>query len=178
LDWLGPGAFFLLLLLPVGVWLWLRSARWWGMHPRGERLIFPTSIGLQVAGVFAAYPMICLFVWSLKQPNRPEPGAFIIMLLFAMAGFSVLFRSIEIDGEGLSKKFLWKTQKISWSEANDLTRFRNGTYGVSGDARHLRFDRRYADFELLILEICRRLDAKHTKEATATEPNASSKMED
>lgn len=61
------------------------------------------------------------------------------MFVFVFAGFSVLFRSIEVDG---------------------IVRFKDGTYAVAGESKRLRFERRYAHFELPVLEICKKLDAR------------------
>ena len=164
MDWLGPGGFFILLLLPAGIWLWLRPARWWGIHTRGERLIFPTSVALQVAGVFVAYIMLCLLALSIRQEPNLEFGAVAIMLVFVFAGLSTLYRSIEVDREGLTKKFLWIRHKILWSETLDFLRLRDGSYVIQAESKRLKLDRRYADFEILVLEICKQLNDRHKTE--------------
>lgn len=172
MDWLGAGGFFILLLLPAGIWLWLRPARWWGMHVRGERLIFPTSVALQVAGVFVAYIMLCALALSVRQEPKLEFGPLAIMLVFVFAGFSVLARSIEVDREGLAKRFLWIRHKILWSEANDFLRLRNGSYVIQAESKRLLLDRRYADFEILVLEICKQInDRQKLVEPPSEGPN-------
>ena len=113
--------------------------------------------------------MMCAMALTLKQERRVEPGPLFVMLLFVFAGFSVLFRSIEIDNESFSKQFLWTRRKILWSDASDLIRLKNGTYALAGESKYLPFDRRYADLEIMILEIVKRLNEKRMAEMAATE---------
>jgi hypothetical protein len=148
------------------------------MHVRGERLIFPTSVALQVAGVFVAYIMLCALALSIRQEPKPEFGPLAIMFVFVFAGFSVLFRSIEVGREGLTKKFWWKRDTIRWSEANDFLRLKNGSYVIQAESKRLQLDRRYADFEVLVLEICKQLSERQKKEQPPSEGRNEGASED
>lgn len=83
----------------------------------------------------------------------------VVAAVFAFAGVSVLFREIRVDGQCFEKKFLWTGEKINWAEAMDLSRTKYGGWVISGDLKRISFSRSYSDFELVILEIIKRIES-------------------
>lgn len=156
---LEPGLFLGLLIVPAGLWILFRPARWRGMHLRGDRIVFPTTTLWQIAGVFVAYVCTGFVVISMRQSQGLQWEVILLAVLFAFAGLSVLFREIQVDAEGFRKKFLWKTEQISWIESESLDRAKNRSWIISGGLKRISFDRYYADFELLILEIAKRINS-------------------
>jgi len=162
-----PGALLLLIFLPAGLWFLFRPARWKGMHVRGDRIVFPTSTGWQLAGILVLLPFIAMAInMATGHMGKREWGPAVISLVFSFAGVSVLFREVQLDRDGFTKRLLWRTEKIQWQEAEELTRLENRSWVLSGGLKRIVFNRQYADFELLVLEALNRLNAKRETPAT------------
>jgi uncharacterized protein YjbI with pentapeptide repeats len=142
-----------MLIAPPLVWGYLRPPRWRGKYIRGERTIFPTAAMLQVAGVFVAYVMAVMLLYAASTHKRMEPQVVFLMALFFVAGISVLFRQVELDPEGLTKRYLFFKRRVRWSEVQSAKRLSDGSWILIGGFRRLVLDRHYCDFELLILQI-------------------------
>lgn len=162
---LGPGLFLALLIVPAGLWILFRPFRWRGMHLRGDRIVFPTTTLWQIAGVFVAYVFAGFTVISVRQRPGVQWEVILVAIVFAFAGISILFREIRVDGQCFEKKFLWMSEKIDWAEAMDLSRTKHRAWVVSGGLKRISFSRYYADFELLILDIVKRMNSSQDSSA-------------
>ncbi|MGH9734968.1 MAG: hypothetical protein ACRD8A_10315 [Candidatus Acidiferrales bacterium] len=162
---LEPGLFLALLIVPAGLWILFRPSRWRGMHLRGDRIVFPTTTLWQVAGVFVAYVCTGFVVISVRQRPGVQWKVILIAVVFAFAGISVLFREIRVDRQCFEKKFLWMSEKIDWAEATDLSRTKHRAWVISGGLKRISVSRYYADFELLILDIVKRMNSSQDTSA-------------
>jgi uncharacterized protein YjbI with pentapeptide repeats len=149
-----------MLIAPPLVWGYLRPPRWRGKYVRGERIIFPTSAMLQVAGVFVAYVLGVMLLYTAGTHKRMEPQAVFMIALFFVAGISVLFRQVELDPEGLTKRYLFFKRRVRWSEVQFAKRLSDGSWILIGGFRQLVLDRHYCDFELLILNLADRINSQ------------------
>jgi len=98
--------------------------------------------------------------YALGTHERMEPQVVFMTGLFFVAGISVLFRQVELDPEGLTKRYLFYKRRVRWSEVQSAKRISNGAWILMGGFRRFALDRHYCDFELLILQIADRINSQ------------------
>ena len=97
---------------------------------------------------------MAIWGWSSLPANR-HGAAVVVTMLFVLDGLWLATGSVTTDHEGITKRGLWGSRSLAWSEIAEIRVHQNqrGTIELRARSQQLRIDHRINAFQHLLNEI-------------------------